>query len=244
MVDATQILGELLGGGNRGSGNLNSRSGAKALEDLLGVGKGSGGGGGVFGGSDQRTGGGVSGDRSQSGGGIFGGEKTSQQAPSGGGLGDLLGKALKELTQPRAPAGGGNSMGAGSNNPFDPPAASSTPSAEHMQVYLRAMIQAGLADGRLDEKEQQAVLAKVGTVGRQEADFIRAEMARGCDVEAFIHTVPRGIEEQVYTMALMAIDLDNRTEAQFLDALARGLRVTQEQSNAIHDRLGAQRLYR
>lgn len=244
MVDATQILGELLGGGRRGSGsgNLNSGAGAKVLEDLLGVGSGQqGGGGGVFGGGDQQTGGGGgrSGDQGQSGGGVFGGGQQQQRAP-GGGLGDLLGKALKELT--KAQTGGTGS--ASSNNPFDPPAqAPAAVQNEHTEVYIRAMIQAGMSDGRMDENEQQAILQKVGNVGNREADFIRGEMQKGTDVSAFIQTVPRGIEEEVYAVALMAINLDNRTEAQFLDALARGLRVTNEQSNAIHDRLGAQRLY-
>lgn len=247
MVDATQILGELLGGGNRDSGNLNSRSGAKALEDLLGVGKGNrnSGGGGVFGGADQQSGAGGSlgGDTQQPGGGVFGGDQNQRQVPSGGGLGDLLGKALKELTGTGAERRGSAGSSTGGNNPFDPKPSPQVANNQHAEVYIRAMIQAGLADGRLDEQEQQAILKRVGNVGKQEADFIRAEMARGCDVNAFIQTVPRGIEEEVYAMALMAINLDNRTEAQFLDALARGLRITNQQSNTIHDRLGAQRLY-
>jgi len=105
------------------------------------------------------------------------------------------------------------------------------------------MIQAGLADGRLDEKEQQAIVQKVGNVGAAEQNFIRTEMAKGLNVESFIQTVPRGIEEEVYTASLMAITLDNRSEAQFLDAVAKGLRITKDQSNAIHDRFGVQRLY-
>jgi uncharacterized membrane protein YebE (DUF533 family) len=245
MVDATQILGELLGGGNRGSGNLNSQSGAKALEDLLGVGKGSRGGGGVFGGGDQQTGGGgtTSGNRQQPGGGVVGGDQHTRQSPAGGGLGDLLGKALKELTQSRTGSGGLGGGASAGNNPFEPQPTPQVASGEHTEVYVRAMIQAGLSDGRLDEAEQQAILQKVGKVGKQEADWIRAEIAKGSDVNAFIHSVPRGIEEEVYAVALMAINLDNRTEAQFLDALARGLRVTNDQSNAIHDRLGVTRLY-
>lgn len=250
MVDATQILGELLGGGKRG-GSLTSGSGARGLEDLLGVGSGQGGdsGGGVFGGGDQQTGGGgtARGGQSQSGGGIFGGgdqqTQNRRQVPTGSGsLGDLLGKALKELTgqQPNARSSGPAS---GGNNPFDVPQAPQINQDQQSEVYIRAMIQAGLADGRLDDKEQQVILQKIGKVGRAESDFIRAEMAKGSDVNAFMQTVPRGIEEDVYALSLMAIQLDNRTEAQYLDALAKGLRITEAQSNAIHDRLGAQRLY-
>jgi len=247
MVDTTKILTELLGGGGRGNGGLASQSGAKMLEDLLGVGKRGGqqSGGRIFGGDQQRGGGGVFGggdnsDRS-TGGGVFGGSD-SGAGSGGGGLGDLLGKALRELG---GASGRGRSLpGNQGNNPFEPSASQLPDNASQSEVYLRAMIQAAMADGGLDEQEQQAILKKAGNVGRAEADFIRAEMARGTNVQSFIQSVPRGIEEQVYAMSLMAIQLDNQTEAQFLHALAQGLRITEDQSNAIHDRLGAQRLYR
>lgn len=234
MVDTTKILGELLGGGRSGSGSLNSESGAKMLEDLLGVG--SGGAGGSSGGRDNP----------------FGGGQQPQTTPNGGGgLGDLLGKALKEFGKSGSRGGASvGSAGAGNpfadgDNPFETPKQSqSFDQNAHSEVYLRAMIQAGLSDGRIDQQEQQAIINKVGNVGQAEKQFIQAEMAKGCDVNAFINTVPRGIEEEVYSVSLMAIQLDNKTEATYLDALAKGLRITHEQSNAIHDRLGAQRLYR
>ena len=83
----------------------------------------------------------------------------------------------------------------------------------------------------------------MGNMGQQEQNFIRSEMAKGLDVAGFIQSVPRGIEEEVYAVSLMAIQLDNPKEAQFLDSIAKGLRITQEQSNAIHDRFSVQRLY-
>jgi uncharacterized membrane protein YebE (DUF533 family) len=239
MVDTTKILGELLGGG-RGSGSLSSDAGAKMLEDLLGVGGGQRGGGAATGGGNNPFGGGQSqGGQSQGG--------QTRGAP-GGGLGDLLGKALKELGQANSRGGvsDGSSGGpfSGGQNPFETPG-QSQPVDQNAQseVYLRAMIQAGLADGRIDKPEQQAIINKVGNIGQAEKNFIQTEMAKGCDVNAFIHTVPRGIEEEVYSVSLMAIQLDNQKEAAYLDALAKGLRITPEQSNAIHDRLGAQRLY-
>ncbi len=240
-MNATDILGQLLGAGQSGGGNLNSGSGAKVLEDLLGVGSGrssagSGNqGGGVFGGG--QTGGGTSGG--SAGGSI--GQQNSGSTSGGGGLGDLLGKALKELGRSQT---GGKQAPAASNNPFDQtPQQTQISQNDQSAIYIRAMIQAGLSDGRIDDKEQQAILQKVGNMGQEEQNFIRSEIARGLDVNGLIHSVPRGIEEEVYAVSLMAIQLDNRTEAQFLDAVAKGLRITQEQSNAIHDRFGVQRLY-
>lgn len=240
-MNATDILGQLLGGGNKGGGSLNTGTGAQVLEDLLGVGKGSQGqrgnsqqGGGVFGGDQQTTGG------SRAGGGALSG---GQQG--GGGLGDLLGKALKELGRAN---GGGATQGAPAgpvgNNPFEQtPPATQISQNDQSAVYLRAMIQAGLSDGRLDEQEQQTILQKIGNLGAEEQNFIRSEMAKGADVNGFIQSVPRGIEEEVYSVSLMAIQLDNRNEAQFLDNVAKGLRITKEQSNAIHDRFNVQRIY-
>ncbi len=243
-MNATDILGQLLGAGSKGGGSLNSGTGAQVLEDLLGVGKGSQGqrgngqqGGGIFGGDQQAAGGSTAGG---GGGGAFGG---GQQG--GGGLGDLLGKALKELGRAN---GGGATQGAPAgptgNNPFEQtPPSPQISQNDQSAVYLRAMIQAGLSDGRLDEQEQQAILQKVGNLGAEEQNFIRAEMAKGADVNGFIQSVPRGIEEEVYSVSLMAIQLDNRNEAQFLDSVAKGLRITKEQSNAIHDRFNVQRIY-
>lgn len=248
-MNATDILGQLLGAGQKGGGSLNTGSGAKVLEDLLGVGKGnqSGGqGGGVFGGGQSgggTSGGSVGGTQGQqntgttTGGGLGG-------ALGGGGLGDLLGKALKELGRAQGGGASGGQTTSGGNNPFgQTPQAPQISQNDQSEVYIRAMIQAGLADGRLDEQEQQAILQKVGNMGQAEQNFIRAEMAKGADVQGFIQSVPRGIEEEVYAASLMAIQLDNRNEAQYLDSVAKGLRITHEQSNAIHDRFGVQRLY-
>ncbi len=55
--------------------------------------------------------------------------------------------------------------------------------------------------------------------------------------------VPRGLEAQVYTMSVMAIDLDNRNEAQYLHQLASTMGIDQRQVNQIHARLGVPALY-
>ena len=207
------------------------------LEDLLGVGSGSNqaGGGGVFGG--DQTGGSTSGG---SAGGTLGQQNTGTPS-GGGGLGDLLGKALKELEGGES---GRPQAGNAGNNPFgQTPQKPQIIQSDQSAIYIRAMIQAGLSDGRLDEQEQQAIVQKVGNMGQQEQNFIRAEMAKGLDVAGFIQSVPRGIEEEVYAVSLMAIQLDNHKEAEFLDAIAQGLRITRQQSNSIHDRFGVKRLY-
>ena len=51
------------------------------------------------------------------------------------------------------------------------------------------------------------------------------------------------MEEQVYFMSLLAIDLDSNEEARYLDTLAKGLNISNEVCNQIHEKLGAPALY-
>jgi uncharacterized membrane protein YebE (DUF533 family) len=44
-------------------------------------------------------------------------------------------------------------------------------------------------------------------------------------------------------MSLLGITLDSKEEAIYLDELARGLNISQEESNRIHEQLGAPKLY-
>jgi uncharacterized membrane protein YebE (DUF533 family) len=51
------------------------------------------------------------------------------------------------------------------------------------------------------------------------------------------------MEEQVYLISLMAIDLDSRAEAQYLHDLASALALDQSMVNAIHQDAGLPALY-
>ena len=44
-------------------------------------------------------------------------------------------------------------------------------------------------------------------------------------------------------MSLLAIDLDSQAEAQYLDQLAKALKISPDVSNQIHKKLGAPPLY-
>ena len=51
------------------------------------------------------------------------------------------------------------------------------------------------------------------------------------------------MEQQVYAVSLMAIDLDSDAEAQYLNQLAQGIGMKPEVCNEIHQQLGAPQLY-
>ncbi len=78
---------------------------------------------------------------------------------------------------------------------------------------------------------------------REAIQFLREEFSRPLDVHEFASSVPLGMEQQVYTMSLIAIDLDTGREAKYLLELARSLRIPDEVREQIHQRLGAPSVY-
>ncbi len=246
-IDAMKLLGALLN-----SGALSRGSGSNILGSLLGsvlggspaapAAAGGGGGlgsllGGLFGGGSRSRGGGMftggvptpatGGGLGDLLGGLMGGG-------SGGGLGDLLGAAMKQF--------GGGPGGADLSN-FQPNIQPEQAN-EQALVLVRAMIDAAKADGQVDAQEQEKIIQGFGAdVSEEELAFLREEMARPLDVNDLVRQVPRGMEKQVYLMSLTAIDLDTNPEAQYLHQLAQSLGLDAQTVNAIHDQVGAPRLY-
>jgi len=110
-------------------------------------------------------------------------------------------------------------------------------------LMLKAMVQAAKSDGKLDQTEKQKLMQNLGEADPKEIAFVNDLLAQPVDIEALVNATPRELEEQVYLMSLMAIDLDSQPEAQYLDQLAKALGLDQASVNHIHDQAGAQRLY-
>lgn len=256
-IDAMKILGSLLS-----SGALTRGSGSDVLGSLVGA---------VLGGSPagatrtqatQPAGGGL-GDLLGS---VLGG---TQSTAGPGGLGDLLGGLLGGGSQAgaagaAAPAAGGGlgsligmamqQFGAAQQGHADQARqqlGAQLPSGvdfglveQQAEVLVRAMINSAKSDGHVDDSEQQKIIGQLGDVTQDEIDFVRDELAAPLDVQGFVLSVPRGMEQQVYTMSLMGIDLDTQEEAQYLHQLAQGFGMNAETCNAIHEKLGAPKIYR
>lgn len=238
---AKGVSGALRGGGAGGGGLGGLLGGA------LGKAGGAGGLGGMLGGQQGQAG-------QQGGGGLAGGlgellsgqQQGGQAGGAAGGLGGLLeslgGGAAAQQQAPQQPQQGG--FGDLFNNALAGQEPQPDPAAEQQaEVMLRAMLMAARADGEIDAAEQEKITGNLGEIGEEEANFIRNEMANPTSLEAFIPTIPQGMEQQVYLMSLLAIDLDTQEEAQYLDKLAKALNIDQATSNAIHAKLGAPALY-
>ena len=114
---------------------------------------------------------------------------------------------------------------------------------ERAMVLIQAMVNAAKADGKFDQGEQKKIMERLQSVDRATMDFLQRELSSPLDLEGFVRSVPVGMEQQVYTMSLMSIDLDTGTEADYLVQLSRGLRISDEVREQIHQRLGAPSVY-
>jgi uncharacterized membrane protein YebE (DUF533 family) len=93
-------------------------------------------------------------------------------------------------------------------------------------LYLKAMIAAAAADGRIDAAEQQKIMGNMKQLGidREAEEFMANELNNPATAEQLAGAV-RSQEEavQVFTAARIAVDLDNEEEHAFLVNLAQSL---------------------
>lgn len=181
-------------------------------------------------------------------GGLLGGLTGASRSAAGGtsgGLGDMLGGLLGGAAAGGA-AGGIGGLGGMLTDIMSGKQPTTAPNAQQevaAALMLKAMVQAAKSDGKLDEAEKQKLMQNMGDASPQEIAFVNDLLAQPVDINALVDAVPRGLEEQVYLMSLMAIDLDGQAEAQYLHDLATALGLNQALVNQIHDQAGAQRLY-
>lgn len=223
------ILEQLGGGGSAGKGGQGN-----AIDDILG----------------QLTG------RQSSGG----------NGSSGGALGDIFKEFTKNArgsendldgmfdeydSETERQRGGGSGEGGNFGEVFNDslrqggePKLQPTPQQEVIAaLMLRASIQAAKSDGRLDDQERDRLVKALGDISPAERRFVENEMQQPVDAGKLARQVPRGLEPQLYAMSLMAIDLDQQSEARYLHELASAMDLDHGKVNAIHDELGAPRIY-
>ena len=97
---------------------------------------------------------------------------------------------------------------------------------ESATLYIRAMIAAAAADGRIDANEQQKILGGLQQAGMN-ADaqqFLTKEINNPATVEDLAAAVSSQEDAvQVYTAARLAVDVDSDSEHEFLSRLAQAL---------------------
>lgn len=238
MVVAKGVGSAMRGGSGGGLGGLGG---------LLGGAGGSGGLGSLLGGmTGQQQGGAAGGGLGGLGSLLGGAQQGDQQGGAAGGLGGLL-NSLGGAGGAAAAGGAAGGFGGLLNGALTGQQQAEAPTQqqeETAKILIQAMVNAAKADGQIDEEEQQKIVANLGDeVSESERNFVLSEMQSPLDVDAFIASVPRGAEQQVYLMSIMGINLDTQAEAQYLDKLRQAFGMTEEASNAIHAQLGVPPLY-
>jgi len=198
------LLGSLVGGASTGNASGRGTASASDLEDLLGIGKNSGGLGGA------------------------------------GGLGGLLGGALAKYAQKSNPNVPDPSHEHCDHLPIE---TNQREAVDHATLIIRAMINAAKSDGNFDQSEQEKVLSKLGDVTQDEIDFVKSEFNTPLDAKGFARSVPRGMEQQIYAVSLMAIDLDKNAEAHYLAELSQNLNIPHQTVNQLHDKFGVPKIF-
>jgi Protein of unknown function (DUF533) len=175
------------------------------------------------------------------GGGGSSGSGATASAPTGG-L-DALIKGPEAATKPtinKAPVEG--SFAEVINQSFQrsgEPKISPTPQQDAVAgLMLSAMLQAAKCDGRIDEGEKKKILEALGDASREDIAFVHRELSSPVDVQALVDQVPKGLENQIYAVSVLGIDLDSQKEAEYLAALGSALGIGSREANAIHAKLG------
>ncbi len=118
------------------------------------------------------------------------------------------------------------------------------PAEESAGLMIRAMVQAARCDGEIDTNERETLMATIGEDATPaDMQFVREAMNAPVDAAGLAKDTPQGMETQVYSMSVMAIEPDHPAEAQYLHELATALGINEATVNEIHDSFGVQRLY-
>lgn len=129
--------------------------------------------------------------------------------------------------------------------PAAPPAPSMAPPTAPAQadpvLLIRAMISAANADGVLDDTERMRIFGQIEGVGltEEEKDFLIAEFDRPWSLQEIAAQVPSPVAAaQVFTVSLLAVDVDTPAEREYLTALRQTLGLDEGQARSIARRLG------
>jgi uncharacterized membrane protein YebE (DUF533 family) len=146
-------------------------------------------------------------------------------------IGGLAYKAYQNYQQGRPLISGSGTasglMEAPAGSGFEPGAVTN----DKAILYIRAMIAAAAADGRIDANEQQRILGGLEQAGLagEAREFIMHEIQQPATPEELAAQVTTGEEAvQLYTAARIAIDPDTQGEARFLGTLAEILGIDRQ----------------
>jgi uncharacterized membrane protein YebE (DUF533 family) len=144
-------------------------------------------------------------------------------------IGGLAYKAYQNYQQGLPPLAGGQPQAQQQPVAAAPHGSGFEPGAmthDQATLYIRAMIAAAAADGRIDAREQEKILGGLQQAGLHEAaqQFLANEINNPASVEDLAAAVTSQADAvQVYTAARIAVDASSGAEHEFLRRLAKAL---------------------
>lgn len=197
--------------------------------------------------NDRRT---ATGGRGRGGSDLLGG-MLGGNATGGGLLGSLGSAALTSILGSMLGGGGGGGLGGllgsilggGSSSAPELTSDQRDEADDQATLLLRAMVNAAKADGRIDQDEMDNIVKRMGDIDEEEAAFLRAELQAPLDISDYCSTVPEEMAQQAYAFSVLGMKLDTQQEANYLGAMAQGLRLDPRVCNEIHTKLGAPTIF-
>jgi len=110
-------------------------------------------------------------------------------------------------------------------------------SGQEAVLLIRSMIAAANADGMIDEKERNRILKKLETadLSDQEHSFIVRELLSPAGLEDIVAQVKSPeMAKMVYTVSLLAIEVDTNAERAYMKTLAQQLSLKESDLNDIY----------
>ncbi len=107
-----------------------------------------------------------------------------------------------------------------------PPVADDPAGNPEAVILIQAMIAAANADGVIDQAERDNILKRLQAVdlSPEEHAFVVQELLSPADLETIVGNVNRPeLARQVYTVSLMAIEVDTEKERRYMSTLASRL---------------------
>lgn len=125
-----------------------------------------------------------------------------------------------------------------------PPEPSPPESGMRAVLMIRAMIAAANADGVIDDTERNRILKKLEalSLSDEEHSFIVKELLSPADLDQIaVQVDSMETAENVYTVSLLAIDIDTDAERTYMRTLANKLGLDDSILDKIHGELGIER---
>lgn len=128
--------------------------------------------------------------------------------------------------------------------PVSPPGVDDPEGDQDAVLLIRAMIAAANADGVIDQDERNRILGKLETMdlSDQEHSFVVRELLSPVSMENIVASVKsQAMAKQVYTVSLVAIEVDTDAEQTYINTLAQRLDLDESGINDIHRKLGIEK---